>query len=357
MENRPGDNELAKTNEEARKNVIAPVLRKTLRLGGQNRTNTPLEELLDKSPLRIEIIQHETNGLRWINILRPGNGELAWLRQQFEINSLHLEDITSRLQRPKIDDYEDYIFLVMHFPVYNKAERETTAAEIDMFMGPDYVITVHDGKLRSLNRLFEQCKNNSGRRNGILGRTPAYALYRLVDVLVDYCFPIINKQAEKLDDLDERIFKSPSSADTIYEISVIRRDIIAIRRIIKPQIAVIASLEHRKRTADHEDMEGYWSDVKDHISKIWDSLEEFKEVVEGLSSTYDSLTSHRLNQVIKTLTIISVVVLPLTLVSGIYGMNVEVPFQHEPWTFIGIMVLLVMMAALMLLFFRWRKWL
>jgi magnesium transporter len=304
--------------------------------------------------LRVETIEY--NKIRWINIERPGNAELAWLHQHFDFNPLHLEDITSRLQRPKIDDYEDYLFIVLHFPVHMKTEQVTIAGKIDIFLGPDYVVTVTDGKLRPLNRLFEQSKNNSGKRHGVLGRTPSFAVYRIVDVLVDYCFPGINKLAEKLEELDDKIFTS-NSTDVIQDISILRRDIIAFRRIIKPQISVIASLEHRRRTNDHEEMEAFYSDISDHISKIWDSLEEYKEIIESLSATYDSLTTHRLNQVIKTLTIISVMLLPLTLISGLYGMNVSLPFSEEPWAFFLILFILLATASGMLIFFRNRKWL
>lgn len=347
---------LVKADGALRSNL--PGLRHLGRSGGnkieQRQGRNLTERRAQVEELRVETVEY--NGLRWVNIERPDDAEIAWLHQNFDLNPLHLEDITSRLQRPKIDDYEDYLFIVLHFPVYSKTEQTTFPSELDIVLGEDYVITVHDGKLRSLNRLFEQCKNNSGKRHGMLGRTPSFALYRIVDVMVDYCFPIINRLSEKLEDLDDRIFKSPSR-NIIYDISIMRRDIIAFRRIIKPQIAVIASLEHRKRTNDHEDMEAYYSDVKDHVSKIWDSLEEFKEIVEGLSATYDSLASHRLNEIIKTLTIISVVLLPMTLLSGIYGMNVPLPLSDREWAFFLILGLMIFVPAAMLLFFRSRKWL
>ncbi|HEX2909611.1 MAG TPA: magnesium/cobalt transporter CorA [Chloroflexia bacterium] len=331
-----------------------PVIRQISRSVERRTTEQNAQLKEQEEALRVETIEH--NGLRWINIERPGNAEIDWLRHNFEFNPLHLEDITSRLQRPKIDDYEDYIFLVLHFPVHNKAEHTTTPAEIDLVLGSDYFITLHDGKIRPLNRLFEQCKNNSGKRNGVLGRTPSFALYRIIDVLVDYCFPIINKVGEKLEDIDDKIFSS-TTRDTIYDISVVRRDIISIRRIIKPQVSVIASLEHRKRLADNEDMEAYFSDLSDHIGKIWDSLEEYKDIIEGLSATYDSLATHRLNQIIKTLTIISVILMPMTLISGIYGMNVNLPLADQPWSFLLVLALLFISAGGMLVFFRWQKWL
>ncbi len=349
MDEQPTDNKASRPGSNG-----LPMLKQLPKLRTNQHRPNNAQIIEQQEALRVEIV--EQGNLRWVNIERPGNEELAWLHQNFEVNPLHLEDITSRLQRPKIDDYEDYLFIVLHFPVYNKAERSTFPSEIDIILGPDYIITIHDGKLRTLNRLFEQCKNNSGKRYGVLGRTASFALYRVIDVLVDYCFPIVNKLAEKLEELDERIFAS-TDRNTIYEISVTRRDIIAFRRIIKPQISVIASLEHRRRTADTEDMEAFYSDVKDHISKIWDSLEDFKDIIEGLSSTYDSLASHRLNQVIKTLTIISVILLPLTLISGLYGMNVGLPFSDQPWSFVAIVAAMITTTTVMLLLFKKQGWL
>ncbi|MEI6044005.1 MAG: magnesium transporter CorA family protein [Chloroflexota bacterium] len=306
-----------------------------------------------KDGLRVETLEHSL--LRWINLKRPGNAEITWLNQQFEINPLHLDDIASRLQRPKIDDYEAYLFIVLHFPIHNKAERVITSTELDIFLGPNDIVTVHDDNLSLLNRLFEQCKNVPGTCDVVLGDTASFALYQIIDVMVDNCFPILYRIAAKLEELDEEIFKSLSSG-TVHEISMVRRDIIAFRRIIKPQITVIANLERHNRIASNEHMGSYYSDIKDHITKIWDTLEEYKDIIEGLSATYDSLSSHRLNQVIKALTLISVMLLPLTLITGLYGMNVPLPFSEEPSAFTIIMLSLVGTADIMVLIFRLRKW-
>lgn len=312
------------------------------------------ELTLGKERLQASII--EFKGLRWINIEQPGNAEITWLEQKFKINHLHLEDFTSYFQRPKLDDFEDYLFIVLHFPFQQKAERTLVPCEIDFVLGVDYVITVHDGRLPPLKKLFEACRADPKRCKGIMGRSAAFLLYSIIDVLVDYCFPIINSYSEKLELIDEEIFKS-SSKKTVYYISTLRREIIAFRRIIKPQIAIMANLGRRRHINEGENLEGYFSDLSDHISKIWDSLEEFKDIIEGLSATYDSLTSHRLNQIIKTLTIISVVLMPMTLVSSIYGMNVPLPFQEHSPAFWVLMVVMLITGIGLILFFRSRKWL
>ena len=143
---------------------------------------------------------------------------------------------------------------------------------------------------------------------------------------------------------------------TIYEISIIRRDVIAFRRIIKPLIPVIGSLERKQRPFLHEDMQEYFGDISDHLSKIWDTLEDFKEVIEGLSDTMNSLTNNRTNDIIKVLTIISVFLLPLTVISGIYGMNVNLPIQQHDLAFEIIIGFMILVVATMFAFFKWKKW-
>jgi magnesium transporter len=144
----------------------------------------------------------------------------------------------------------------------------------------------------------------------------------------------------------------------VQEIAIVRRDIISFRRIIKPLIPVVNSLERKHRPFLHEDMEEYFGDVSDGLSRIWDTLEEYKEVIEGLSDTISTLTNNRINDIIKVLTIISVILLPLTLISGIFGMNVPLPgtFERQPYAFEVILGSMVVVMVAMLAFFRWRKW-
>jgi magnesium transporter len=322
--------------------------------------NKKLPSGLEPKSTKLRVEEIDYHNLRWINIERPGSDEVSWLQQNFSFDPLHLEDITGQLQRPKIDEFEDdYIFLVLHFPRYDKVEKVSYAEEVDIFISDDYVIIVHDGELHPLIRLFEQCKGNSGKKHGLMSRGSHFLLYKIIDILVDYCFPITYKLSERLEILDQKIFTSTKQS-VIEEISVIRRDIMAVRRILKPQISVLSSLERRKRIIqDDEELEGYYADITDHINKIWDSLEEYKEIVEGLSSTYDTLATHRLNQVIKTLTVISVMILPMTLISGVYGMNTALPFANDSnaLPFWGIITFMVVLGAAMIAVFRWRKWL
>jgi magnesium transporter len=190
-----------------------------------------------------------------------------------------------------------------------------------------------------------------------MGRSSGFLLYLIIDKLVDYCFPILNKIDANIEQVEDQIFEDKVRR-TVLDISIIRRDIIAFRRIVKPLIPVIGSLERKSRPVLEEEMEEYFGDISDHLSKIWDTLEDYKEVIEGLSDTINSLTSNRINDIIKILTIMSVILLPLTLISGIYGMNIGLPGADLPYPYAFMIVLGIMLAVIvtMLAFFRWRKW-
>ncbi|HEX2988172.1 MAG TPA: magnesium/cobalt transporter CorA [Chloroflexota bacterium] len=319
--------------------------------------STPVPGIIGPGPQgggpNIQVVRH--GRLTWVNLERPTKDEIEWLRQNYSFHPLHLDDCLSKIQRPKIDEEKDYLFVVLHFPVFNRVAGVTVASEVDAFIGADYFITVHSGDIKPLRRMFQECHNNPAYRQELMCRSSGYLLYKVIDRLVDYCFPILNKIDANIEAVEDTIFEE-NVRQTVRDISVIRRDIINFRRIVKPQIAVIASLEHKERPYLQEDLEAYFGDIADHVAKIWDILEDYKEVIEGLSDTNDSLTSYRINEVMKILTTISVIMLPLTLVSGIYGMNIGLPLQEHSMAFLVVMGIMLAIATGMLSYFRKRGW-
>ena len=327
-----------------------PVAGRLVRSGSNTR-----QHAVDQSgrELHVRVVEH--NGLRWYDIRRPSSVDIEYLQSEFAFHPLALEDVVSRLQRPKLDIYDEYIFVVMQFPVHNKATRVTNASEVDFFVGPDYIVTAHDGSLRPIVRVFDDALESEETREALMSKTAAHLFYYVIDRLVDYCFPIILRVGENVERIEDVIF-SDSNLRTVQEISVVRRDLITLRRIIKPQLAIVAQLEHRDLPMLGDDIEVYFGDIADHLAKIWDSLEDLQDVLEGLSATFDSLATHRLNEVIKTLTVISVIMLPLTLITGIFGMNVPIPLETRGWSLIIIVSIMALVATAMLATFRLRRW-
>jgi magnesium transporter len=300
----------------------------------------------------------EHNGLVWLNFRYPVREQIEALQTTYPIHPLHMDDILSRSQRPKLDEDEApaYLFLVLHFPVFDHPTRMSIVSEVDILVGPDFVITTHDGRLKPLIRLVQSAAEPPNREQ-LMGRGSGYLLYRILDTLVKYCFPMLLRLDEKLDRIEELMFLQQTQ-QIVEDLSYIRRDIISLRRIIRPNLPVLRSLAAVDRPYLGLDTEGaaYFGDVTDGLTRIWDMLEEQKEIIEGLDATLFSLTSHRINQEIKIFTLISVVMLPMTLIASIYGMNVHLPLAETPLAFWGILVLMGIVAGGLFLFFRHRRW-
>jgi len=302
----------------------------------------------------LNIEQITWSGLTWVNIERPTPKETEYLAQNYSFHPLDLDDCLSRIQRPKIDEYEGYLFIVLHFPLFSKEAGITIPSQVSIFIGKDYLVTLHSGGLKPLAKLFRDCQLNEEARQGNM-KSSGYLLYRITDRLIDYCLPITHKIMENLERVEDDIFDTKGRG-TVREISILRRDIISFRRVIWPMRAVIGTLERKTEQFTTEDMEVFWGDVVDHVDKIWDTLDECKEIIEGLKDTNDSLYSHRTNEVIRTLTIIATIMMPLTLVASIYGMNIPLPGEDRNLSFIVILIIMIIAISGMLFFFRRRRW-
>src|SRR3954471_24989769 len=157
---------------------------------------------------QVETVQ--ASGLRWVNIERPSPLESAWLEEQFGFHALDLEDVMSRNQRPKIDEYPEYLFIVLHFPVFDRAVGRLNAGELDMFVGPDYLVTIPNQPLQPVAYLFERCRSKEELRDQLFSKGSGFLLYRIIDDSFDYCFPMLRKIGNKLDALEEEIFSGKS---------------------------------------------------------------------------------------------------------------------------------------------------
>jgi magnesium transporter len=219
-------------------------------------------------------------------------------------------------------------------------------------------VTLPNTPLQPVSYLFERCRQKEELREQIFSRGSGYLLYRIVDDAFDYCFPMLRKIGNKMDALEDEIFEGRSE-DIVRDISNVKQEIINFRKVIRPQRTVLRDLEKLKQRflAPDIDLEIYFDDIVDAHERIWDMLENDKEVVEALEDTNESVISHRVNDVLRVLTAFSVVILPLTLIASLWGMNVGVPGEGDPedfWVIVGAMaVLLVGMLA----YFRRRGWL
>ena len=293
----------------------------------------------------------------WHDLVSPSADDVARLHERYpHFHPLNLEDIRSHIERPKLDQDDDYLFLVMHFPQWDSAGEVSRASEVDIFVGRNFVVTVHNGSLKPLANAYERCQNEASARADLLGRGGPHAFYALLDQLVDYIFPILDKVEGRVGAIGDALFES-NAKQTIREIALLRRDIISLRRIIRHQIPIVLELETVQHPLLHEDMEEYFGDIADHLFKLRDIADENYEIINSYADAADTLSSHRINEVMRILTVISVIMLPLTLISSIYGMNIDLPFADDPNAFMLTAIIMIIVALVMLLIFRLRHWL
>lgn len=305
--------------------------------------------------MTIATITHKR--IRWTNIVRPTPRDVEVLREAYpQFHPLDLEDILSHFERPKLDEYDSYLFTVMQFPVWDRVARISRPSEVDIFLGSGYLVTVHDGVLPPIMQLFERCSSDEDVRELYMGAGSSRLFYTVIDQLVDYISPIISKVDSNIHKIEEDIFDRDARR-MIRDVAVLRRDNIALRRILRPQIEIIENLERVERPYMREELDVYFGDIRDHLQRAVDQISDHHEVIVGLSDTLNNIASYRTNEIVHILTIISVILMPLTLLSGIYGMNVDLPLQEHSAAFIAVMGMMLITALGMIVLFRLKGWL
>jgi magnesium transporter len=303
------------------------------------------------------------NGLTWVHLDSPTSEAASALAERFGWHPLDVEDVLSKRQRPKIDDYAEdgYLFVVLHFPFYDKAVQRLNAAELDFFLGPDYLVTLPTVELLPITRLFHRAVEDETLRDSLFGKGSGYLLYHVLDDLFDYCFPILDKIGHKLDSIEDEMFEGHSE-EVVRDISNVKQEIISYRKIIKPERSTLRVLERSTKRFLPEELDLYFDDIVDAAERIWDLLDNYKEVVEALDQTNEQVLTHRFNDVLRILTVFSIVFLPATLIASLWGMNVGIPGGGNPATapttaFWIVIAASVALVAGMLGYFRYKRWL
>jgi magnesium transporter len=296
-------------------------------------------------------------GLTWIHLDSPSLERTQELAERFGWHALDVEDIMSIRQRPKVDDYADegYLFGVLHFPVFDKKIRRLNAGELDVFVGPDYLVTLPAVELLPITRLFQRCEDDENFCEQLFSKGSGRLLYEVLDDLFDYCFPILDKISHKLDSIGVDVFEGRSEG-VVRDISNVKQEIISYRKIIKPERSTLRLLERHVERFLPEELDLYFDDLVDAAERIWDYLDNYKEVVEALESTNESVIAHRQNEVLNVLTIISTIMLPLFVITGIFGMNVHFPGENTSAGFWIICGLMLSSVVAMVWYFRYKRW-
>lgn len=294
--------------------------------------------------------------LTWIDVEDPDTDTLLALKEKHGFHELDIEDCLSENQRSKVDEYDDYLFTILHIPFYDKRKQRVVGEEVDVFIKNNLLITVHWGGLKPLNDFYDDIESNLQHRKDVMGKSSGFLLYEIIDHLFGSLFPLLDHIEANVSTLEQDAFAG-GQRDMLKEILNTKKNIIAFRRVMAPLRTVVAQLEHKNKKFLPDSLEVYFDDVLDKVEKIWSNLENLKELIESLQDTNESIISHTTNNVIKTLTVFSVVMLPLNLIAGMYGMNVHLPFSQHPLIFFFLAGGMIFILAVMLIFFRIKRWL
>jgi magnesium transporter len=292
--------------------------------------------------------------LRWHNIQDPTDEDLDFLKDNFHFHPLDIEDCRSVNQRPKIDIYDDYYFLILHFPSYDRWNRFLKTKEVKIFWGEDYVITI--GKPHwVVTSLFDSAKEHKDPYEILQTGTSDALLYKILEKLMQESLSLISKLGIEVELINRELFNKKAEK-TIERISLTRRNIILLNTIFKPQLRLFQKFESGSIKGFAESMEEYWGNILDYYQKMWDMVEDYAELIDGLSKTFDSLQTNRSNEIMKALTLISSILLPLTFIASMYGMNVNLPLGGDPYTFYILIGMMVVISGGFILLFRRKRW-
>lgn len=306
--------------------------------------------------MAIKVITH--NSLRWINIDRIDEESITYLKENHNFHHLDIEDIQSESQTPKVDSYKNYLFIVLQVPHWQGNTKTIEALEIDCFLGENFLITIEHSKGKEMKSFFYKCMKNRSTKREWMSGTSGFLFYNVLEALFHNSRTTLNNIGRQISKIEHTIFSGDPDTTVVKELAVHRRNVLNFRRIIDPQRYVVANLSHMRKPFLDEKLSIYFDNVVDYLNKIWAILDTYKDTVSGLHVTVESLMTQRTNKVVGALTAISVGLLPLTLLSGIYGMNIEgLPFAHHPgivWAMFAIMSLVIVLAILIM---RKKNWL
>ena len=303
----------------------------------------------------------------WIDLVNPIRTDVEVLAKKYNFNALNIEDCLAKFELPKLDIYDDHVFIILHFPPLASRRVIPKVSQLAIFIGRDFLVTIHQGDLKPLVDMVNVCKENSDdeRKKRLLGKSTAYLLHEIIDVLVDDLLHTSRRIYGNLADIEDSVFDENKSA--ARKISLLRREITTLKRLVNPlkRIVLETSKNIYRFSKSGEEITLYFDDVIDHIDKVLETLEESRETMEIYKDTDFMLSTEKSNKILAALTIIFTLAIPGTVIGTFYGMNINLPGGIEtenmnifgPYTTLVVIILAsVIPAVLMFIYFKKRGW-
>jgi magnesium transporter len=295
--------------------------------------------------------------ITWHDDPNPEEKELFRLQKKYGFHELDIEDCLSEHERPKVEEYESYIFIVFHIPYFNRTTRRIHKEEVNIFLGQNFMVTLHEGKIPILDTLWNDLKGSHAKRGEYMEHGTGFFLYELMRHFFEDVFPLVDTMTKQLRKMEDELFESGDEVDILKDIMLLKRNIITMRSILLPQRTLIAALEHKNKKFVSDDLALYFDDIQDAVERQWALLDTAKEMSDALQSTHESWLSHKTNEVIRILTVFSVTMLPLTVITGFYGMNVNLPFQEHPFVYLGLLGGMILLIIAIIAYSLRKRWL
>jgi magnesium transporter len=324
--------------------------------------------------MNVQTINYQ--GLFFINVTKPTDFEMKFLRNTYKFDPLNLEDYLHRVQIPKIESHKEYDLMVLRFPVFSenlpenstlqgnrilpiavKSDRERiTSGYVDFFISKEQVVVLHEGVFPQIDRVFALCQKSLHNRAEYMGKGAAFLAYKIIDALIDDCFPVANKLTSIINRVDKALEEKPTQK-TLEDISITRRNLVVFHTMIKPIIPLLGELKDGKYEHLNGPMRPFWGNVLDHLQKVLDRVEDNGELIEGISKSNESYLMTQTNLTIRLLTVITVILMPIQILGGIYGMNIDgLPFARGPWAFEIHLLLIAIVAIPLITIFVLKRW-
>ncbi|MFH1502295.1 MAG: magnesium/cobalt transporter CorA [Candidatus Eisenbacteria bacterium] len=291
----------------------------------------------------------------WVNIVGLHDTRVVEeVGAAFDLHPLVLEDVLNTRQRPKFEDYGKYAYLVLRTLHYREETHEVETEQISLILGPNFVISFQEIEADPFEQIRDRLRTVKGR---IRTAGPDYLAYALLDAIVDYYFVILEKLGDRIEDMEEEVVSDPAPT-TLHEIQKLRRELGHLRRSVWPLREVVSIFERSESPLVHEETDVYLRDVYDHTIQVIETLESYRDMVSGMFDTYLSSLSNRMNEVMKVLTMIATIFIPITFIAGVYGMNFQhMPELHKPWAYPAVLLLMLAVGVWMVAYFKRKRWL
>ena len=291
----------------------------------------------------------------WLDFENPDKESIDYIQDNFDIHPLAVEEFITPTIRPKAIEYKNCVFLTVHIPLYDIKERTTYSGELDIVITENTLLTGHSHAIYQLTDFFKKIHDSEGQQRIYMNQTPAHLLYHLLEILIESCFPRLDRIHKNIDDIERHVFNGDEK-EMVREISIAKRDVLNFRRALKPQRSILESLVQMDTKFIPKDLKAYYQDLIGTNIRLWSSLESAKETIESLEETNNSLLSNKLNLTMKVLTIFSAVMLPMTVYSNILAMSADIPFGNNPYGFWIHMAIMFVISLFTVIIFKVKKW-